>query len=160
MSKCQSSTRFSKATSPSGSKSGIRQDETTSTPRQSSTRSKAVSTKTTGNSENTMSSGRLLMTDPHAYNVVYTVWRACAAQAVRDAYLGNVKEMTEVAEWIGTNDFHFVCTAAEIDEDMLAEELRNLMILPPSLRKKYGRLLREKILQGIYNSQPDREFDD
>jgi hypothetical protein len=95
------------------------------------------------------------MYEPPASNLEFRLWRAVVAQAVRDVYENVPANVREVIEWIDTDDYHTVLGAAEIDPILFKEELANLLVMTPRLRKKYGRKLRQRILAGIYDSLED-----
>jgi hypothetical protein len=68
-------------------------------------------------------------------------------QAVRDIYDGDEKSRAEVFIWLSGGDFDTVCDLANVHTVDMREQMTALADLPHSLAKKYGRLLREKIIQ-------------
>lgn len=75
------------------------------------------------------------------------LWRNVLGQCVRDIYDGDQTTRQEVFFWIASKDFETVCDYAEVHSDDIREELMALSALPNALAKKFGRMLREKIIE-------------
>lgn len=78
------------------------------------------------------------------------LWRCVLAQAVRDLYCGEPKHRTEAIRWIASKDFVTVCDFANVEPNDMREQLKDLAGLPEMLARKYGKLLRDKIMEGIH----------
>jgi len=52
--------------------------------------------------------------------VAYGVSRAILRQALRDFHSNDQGKRTDVAEWIGRDDYLLICKSAEIDSDFFA----------------------------------------
>lgn len=79
------------------------------------------------------------------------LWRAVLAQSVRDIYGGEMKPRLEVIRWLKTKDFDTVCDCAEVEITSMREQLAALTALPVPLARKYGKLLRDKIMSGVHS---------
>ena len=70
------------------------------------------------------------------------LWRAVLAQAISDTAIGDRVQRLEVARWIRTNDFVTVCNFADIDEEIIKDQVQNLLTMSSRpLRKHYSRIL-------------------
>lgn len=78
------------------------------------------------------------------------LWRAVLGQAVRDICDKNERVKREVLMWMKTTDFDTICDLANVHADSMSEQLYALADLAPSLAKKYGQILRSKIVEDIY----------
>ena len=56
----------------------------------------------------------------------------------------------EVAVWMRSPDFEYVCDMADVQPMSMADQMRRLVAMPPSLAKKYGEQLRELIVGTDY----------
>lgn len=79
------------------------------------------------------------------------LWRAVLAQAVRDIYSTEMKERLEALRWLKSKDFNTVCDMAEVEPGTMREQLATLATLTPALAAKYGKLLRDKIMEGVHH---------
>lgn len=75
------------------------------------------------------------------------------AQSVRDLYGGTPKERTDVIIWLKSPDFDVVCEFAHIEPVQMREQFLNLATMPTNLCRKYGKLLRDKIMEGIHRME-------
>ena len=75
-------------------------------------------------------------------------------QAIRDVYEGNPNARLEVMHWLKSKDFEIVCDFAYVDADQMMEQIATLLTLPLPLAKKYGRILRLKVMEGVHNNDP------
>jgi hypothetical protein len=70
------------------------------------------------------------------------LWRAVLAQAISDTAHKAHTQRLEIVKWIGTNDFVTVCDFAEIDNEIIKEQIENILRIPSmTLRKHYSKLL-------------------
>ena len=67
-------------------------------------------------------------------------------QAIRDVYEGDERLRHQIYMWVRSKDFLTVCDFAFVHPHDMREQISALMELSPNLAKKYGRLLREKII--------------
>jgi hypothetical protein len=82
------------------------------------------------------------------------LWRSVLGQAIRDTYEGHTGNRSEVIRWLKTNDFEIVCDFAHVDADQMREQIATLITLPIPLAKKYGRILRMRVTEGVHNNDP------
>jgi hypothetical protein len=71
-------------------------------------------------------------------------------QSVRDLYEGDERRRKEVFVWMTTDDFDTVCDFANVHSEDMLQQMMALSGLPLALAKKYGRLLRAKITEDVY----------
>jgi hypothetical protein len=90
------------------------------------------------------------MEHPNELNGESFLWRCVLAQAVRDLYCGEPKHRLEALQWVASKDFETVCDFASIEVDDMREQLKDLAALPDILAKKYGKMLRDKIMEGVH----------
>ncbi len=70
------------------------------------------------------------------------LWRAVLSQAISDTAIGDRIQRLEVARWLRTNDFVTVCNFADIDEDIIKDQVQNLLTMASRpLRKHYSKIL-------------------
>ena len=62
-------------------------------------------------------------------------------------YEGDQTTRQEVFFWMASRDFETVCDYAEVHAQDIRNELMALSALPNTLAKKFGRMLREKIIE-------------
>lgn len=129
------------------------QDAPTLTNTKSSTSSKSASTETIDKFE---ASSSRAMSIPKAQELqsASLLWRACLGQAIHDACDEHVGNRSEVIRWLKTNDFEVVCDFAHVDADQMREQIATLLTLPIPLAKKYGRILRMRVTEGVHNNDP------
>lgn len=118
----------------------------------SSTSSKDVHTGTTGRSGRKRYTGGLIGTGLEL-NSESKLWRAVLGQAVRDICSDDERTRREVLRWTATDDFDVVCEAAMVHPEDMRDQIGALSELSINLAKKYGRMLREKIVAGVHRSE-------
>lgn len=84
-------------------------------------------------------------------NASSLLWRAVLAQAVRDLYSGDTGERLEALRWLKSKDFETVCDFAEVEHTSMREQLVQLASFPHQLARKYGKLLRDKIMEHVHH---------
>ena len=72
-------------------------------------------------------------------------------QAIRDVYQGDIAERAEVIRWLRSNDFVVVCEYAHAEPEQMRQQIAALCELPISLAKKYGKMLRDKVVEDLYD---------
>ncbi len=81
------------------------------------------------------------------------MWRSVLAQAIRDIYGSDLSPRLEVIRWLQTKDFETVCEFAHVEPMSMREQLMALIELPTDLARKYGKLLRDKVMEGLNRSE-------
>lgn len=79
------------------------------------------------------------------------MWRAVLGQAIRDIYGGSDMERAEVIRWMRTKDFETVCDYACVEHRQMMDQMASLVAMPCILARKYGKLLREHVMYGVYS---------
>lgn len=100
--------------------------------------------------------GHGLMGKPNELPPASLLWRAVLGQAIRDVYR-NDNARREVIIWLKSKDFDEVCDYAEVEPMQMKEQIAALCRLPLPLAKKYGKKLRDHVMQGIH--QPEQRPD-
>jgi hypothetical protein len=75
------------------------------------------------------------------------LWRSVLGQAIYDIYHGDDHHRSEVLRWLKSPDFPTICELAEVHVSDTKQQLTALFALPKNLSIKYGKLLREKIME-------------
>lgn len=70
-------------------------------------------------------------------------------QAVRDIYEGDPRARREVLIWTKSKDFEMVCECAYMHGEDMREQLHDLAKLSEGLAKKFGRMLRDRIVNDV-----------
>lgn len=89
----------------------------------------------------------------HELTSASILWRAVIAQAIVDIY-GTEYHRNQVIRWLASKDFDEVCEYANIDTEQMREQIASLCRLPLPLAKKYGKMLRDCVMQGIHAPEP------
>lgn len=84
------------------------------------------------------------------------LWRAVLGQAIRDTYEGQQSARSEVIRWLKTKDFETVCDYAHVEPAQMQEQIATLLTLPIPLAKKYGRMLRLRVMEGVHCADTQR----
>lgn len=58
--------------------------------------------------------------------------------------------------WLDTEDFEIICEYAEVEPVLMREQIASLCRLPLPLARKYGKLLRTFVMQGVHQPEPLR----
>jgi len=113
--------------------------------------SKGEYTEMTGKSDrNTLSAG--LIGKSHEQSSQSLLWRAVIAQAIVDTY-GQDRYRTKVIYWLNSPDFNEVCDYANVDSEQMRKQIASICTLPPPLAKKYGKMLRDQIMFGVFTAE-------
>jgi hypothetical protein len=87
-----------------------------------------------------------LMLDARELSSMSFLWRSVLGQSIRDIYGGNSNQRGEVIRWLATPDFLIVCEYAEVEPDCMREQLASLIAMPRDLSRKYGKMLRDRVV--------------
>jgi hypothetical protein len=112
----------------------------------SSTPCRDASTETTDRSGRKRSTAGLIV-EIQEPSSEYRLWRNVLGQTIRDVCDNDPKVRHEVVCWMLTEDFDVVCGLAHAHAEDIREQLYNLATMAPALAKKFGRELREKIVE-------------
>ena len=129
------------------------QQDQTPTNTKSSTCCKDVSTETTDRLYGKTSRNSSIQS-AHELQSASLLFRAVLGQAIRDVYEGQAPHRLEVMRWLKSKDFDIVCDYACVNAAQMQEQIATLMTLPIPLAKKYGRILRMRVMEGVHNSDP------
>ena len=127
------------------SKSSMPLGDLTSMSRSSSMQCKDESTGTTVRSRKNGSVGGLIGKGRELESESL-LWRAVLGQAIRDVYCGTERDRQSVYQWTCSGDFATVCDYAFVHPEDMKEQIYALMELSPRLARKYGQMLRGKII--------------
>lgn len=129
----------------------MKHDVPTSTKASSWIVSKVEYSEMTGKSDRkTLSAG--LIGKTQGLSSAYTLlWRAVIAQSIVDIY-GEEQHRNQVINWLKSKDFEEVCDHADVDSEQMRLQLASLCRLPCPLAKKYGKMLRDQIMLGVYTA--------
>jgi len=79
---------------------------------------------------------------------VQLLWRSVLAQAIKD--ICSADERASVVRWLKEEDFQTVCDLAEVEAEMMLEQMASLATMPIPLAKKYGYMLRVEVMRGVH----------
>lgn len=94
---------------------------------------------------------KLRLQSPRDISSTALLWRAVLSQAIKDIYSGGTGERRDVILWMKSRDFDEVCDHACVDPENMRIQMRNLAEMPQMLAKKYGKPLRNCIMDGVHN---------
>jgi len=83
---------------------------------------------------------------------VQLLWRSVLAQAIRDLYSSVPEDREETIAWLGSKDFIVVTEYADVEPENMLEQMTSLATMPTMLARKYGNILREEIMRGVYHN--------
>lgn len=130
------------------------QDAQTLTNTKSSTSFKDVSTETTDKSD-AKPFRAMSIPSAHELQSASLLWRAVLGQAIRDTYdLSLMNNRRDIIRWLKTPDFFTVCDMADVEATQMQEQIATLCTLSIPLAKKYGRMLRMRVMEGVHNNDP------
>lgn len=76
-------------------------------------------------------------------------------QAIRDTYDASlINNRRDIIRWLKTEDFFTVCDMADVEATQMQEQIATLCTLSIPLAKKYGRILRMRVMEGVHNNDP------
>ncbi len=87
----------------------------------------------------------------HDLSASSLMWRAVLAQSVRDIYGEEPKQRLDVIRWLKSRDFETVCDFAHVEVISMRQQMAALVALPIPLARKYGKILRDRIMDGIHH---------
>ena len=93
-----------------------------------------------------------LIGDTQELSSASRLWRSVLGQGVRDLYEGDGGLRSEVFTWMLTSDFDDVCDLANCHPNDMRQQLTALAALPLPLAKKFGKMLRAKIMEDVFVS--------
>jgi hypothetical protein len=65
-------------------------------------------------------------------------------------YSDKPSERMDVLKWLKTRDFDTVCDFAHVEPSTMREQLAALAALPYPLARKYGKMLKDKIMESVH----------
>ena len=73
------------------------------------------------------------------------LWKHVMCQAISDSYLGTHHEKTEVARWIKSEDFDYVCDHSNLNSEHLFKMIKEILTSKPVISRYLGERLKRVI---------------